>query len=1760
MLVLPNYTIKEKLHQGRNSLVLRAIQEPTKKKVVIKFLNIEYPTPNQITRFKREYEIVKQLYEVLGEQVLRPYELIAYQNTYAMILEDFGAASLAKLLRHNPLGIEQFLHLAITIADIIGKIHGQHILIKDINPSNILWNPDTDVLKLIDFDMATTLSFENHEAGSPNTIEGTLPYISPELTRRMNRLVDYRSDYYSLGITFYEMLVGFYPFQTQNLMELVHAHIAKIPKAPHEILPSIPITLSAIVMKLLNKTPEDRYQSSHGLIEDLKKCEYYWLNNHTIPEFPIATHDISSNLHISEKLYGRQDEIQILMNTFAHVSQGEKKLMLISGYSGIGKSALVKEVYKPIAEQEGYFISGKCDQFKRDIPYEGLVQALKKLVEQILTEPPDKILHWKHVIQKAVGHNGQVVIEVIPQIKGIIGPQPELIDVGPTETRNRFSFVFQNFIRAFASEHRPLTIFLDDLQWVDLPTLELLSQLLLDPQTHHLFIIGAYRSNEVNPYHILMLALDNLKEAGFDFETLYLSPLHIQHVRQLLVDTFHCSEEKVTSLAEIVYTKTQGNPFFINRLILSLFEDGFITFDLKEGLWSWDLENIKKKDISDNVVEFMSGKILKLPQNTQNALKLAACLGNRFDLKILSQVNEKTLQDTLSDLWVAMQEGLIIAEDENYKFVNDQMSEEVPCHFLHDRVQQAVYSLIPEPAKKSLHYKIGQILISTMSKEKIEEKVFEIIFQLNLSTHLIKNESEKIQLIKLNLHAAKKAKASSAFKAALNYLKIAYELLPIEAWSQYYSLTFDLMKEYGGCLYILGEHEKAEVIIDETLKYASSAIEKAEIISMQVTLYRTTAKMHEAILAGLKGLGILGMHVPLHPSKWAVLKDFLLSRWYIGRRSIASLIDMPELKDPKLRLTTKLIQESSIAIYYTGNTNLTALMILKQINVFLRNGNYAGSGLAYNAYAMFLNSFGNLKEAYAWGKLSLELCEKLHDEQFKSRTFMTYALMIHGWNFHWKTLSRYFQEAIESGMQSGDLLTSSHGCSNILLWNPELSLDTVISESPKYLDFIKDTRNQNNWDATKLQLQLRANLNGRTDGLFSLSDLSFDERECLVRMEASGFSAGIAMYHVNKSIIHYHYGDFANSLNYLKLGEKGMQTFFGTLFYIEYTIYTFHIHAAMYPQLKGWERRKSWKMIVRSYKKLKKWARHCPVNFLHHQLIMEAELARLLNKEEKATLLYDQAIADANQQHFIRDEALANELALAFYQSLGKQKIAKLYFQEARYCYQRWGAHAKVKYLEDQYPQFLAPHISSTPLTETSTTTDSTTTHLLDFLSVMKASQSLAREIHLPNLIEKMMQAVIENAGAEKGYLLLEKNGDYVIEAIVDQEKVQILPSLTINDLPVSIIQTVATTKTSVVIEDATEAENLYFQDPYVRTHKPKSILCVPLLNLGEIKGMLYLENNLASHIFTQERLDIINMLSTQMAISINNATFYGQLEDMVLKRTKALQDTQNQLIQKEKMAFLGLLTTGIAHEIKNPLNFIINFSLITESSLDDFDRLLKEPHSKVKDLQISQMMTILRDNIGYIKNQGKKADAIVSRMLEHSSTQSPVFALTDIHALIERVISIYQLQMPKQYSVVSVLKILDPSTPYVEIVEMDIQRVLMNLLDNAYYAVFQKRQKQGDAFIPQISIQTRDLFHSVEIRVKDNGMGIAEEFKQKIFTPFFSTKPPGQGVGLGLSLCYNIIAKEHGGTFTFNSIVGEYTEFVLSLPRQQNAKGYFSS
>jgi predicted ATPase/GAF domain-containing protein/tRNA A-37 threonylcarbamoyl transferase component Bud32 len=1501
MITIPGYQIIGQIYQSANSLVYRALTESKRQRVILKLLRQDYPTPAELVRYQQEYEITHNLNL---EGLIQAYKLEKYHNTLVIVFEDFGGESLKTWCDRQKLNIKNFLEIAIKITEALGRIHAANIIHKDLNPSNIVFNATTGKLKIIDFGISTKLNQENTIFKNPQVLEGTLAYISPEQTGRMNRFLDYRTDFYSLGIAFYELLAHQLPFAATDPLELVHCHIAKQPILLHLAIGenNCPRAISNIVTKLMAKTAEERYQSAWGIQADLEECLAQLQVCGQISEITLGDRDLANKFQIPQKLYGREREIEKLLAAFERVIGKEEeqskiqnpkskiKIILISGYSGMGKSALVKEIYQPITQRRGYFIAGKFDQYQRDIPYYAVIQALRELVKQLLTETEDRVKTWQDKIQRVLGANGRVIVEVIPELELIIGQPPPIPELSGQEAQNRFNLVFQNFIGAIAHPEHPLVIFIDDLQWADLASLKLMQLLVSASEIRSLFLIGAYRDNEVSAIHPLILALEEIKKAGVAIESISLSPLTLKNTNELLSDALHSSPEITRSLAELVHIKTGGNPFFLREFLECLADKNLIKFDLKTRKWLWYVEQIEQLNFTDNVVELMSKKIQKLSLSTQEVLKLAACMGNQFELHNLAIVLEESLQSTALLLREAMQEDLILPLSDRHKFVeligaaelsrlttNNQSSNLVNYKFVHDRIQQAAYALIPEKEKATLHLKIGRLLWQNTSSEEREEKIFDIVNQMNFSVDDIGSESEREGLAQLNLIAGNKAIRSAAYESASKYLQVGLALLTKNSWNNCYHLTLNLFNSAAEAAYLTGDFVRMNNLIEVVLQEAATLLDRVKVYEIKIRACIAKNHLLEAANTGLRLLKLWGINFPEKPNQLNILLALIKIRWILAGKPPTTLIDLPTMVDPHKISAMKILALITPAVYSTL-PKLLPLLILKQVNLSIKYGNTTSSAYAYAAYGVVLCAVvGDVDTGYQFGQLALKMLSEL--QEIKARVL----LAINGFIRHRKEhLNQIFQpllEAYQIGLDTGEwdsaAICLTFCCSTYLMLGRDLrSLDREIVG---YINKVTQLQQLTYLTYLQLDRQFVLNLMGSSEIPWQLKGEAYDEEAMSRRSPEPDNKSTTFHYNFNRALLCYLFGQYDRAIASAELAKK-----YPTLGISGVAILSFYDSLARLAIYRDVERGKQKIIISRvqaNQKNLQKWAHHAPMNFLHKFYLVEAEKYRVLEKYAAAIDLYDRAIDLAQANEFLNEESLANELAAKFYLARGNNRVAEAYMRQARYGYLKWGAIAKVKDLDNKYPELLAtiaqPSTSSTTTQKQLTTTGKTSQQLLDLNTLIKTSKSLSEETDLDKLLAALMRFAIENAGAEKGFLILSEAAELTIEtegSIESIIKTERSPLVRASDrLSTTIINYVYRTQENLVLSDASTA-GLFTNDDYIKNHQIKSVLCLPILSQGKTIGILYLENNLVINAFTEERLEILKLISSQAAISLENA------------------------------------------------------------------------------------------------------------------------------------------------------------------------------------------------------------------------------------------------------------------------------------------------
>ena len=1522
-----NYQIGEQIHESDQSLVYRGILLSENLPIIIKILKDNYPSISAFTHYKQEYEIIRSLNTDL---VIKAYQLQRHQNSLAIFLEDFGGKSLRSLISKGEFTLKEFLNIAIEIAESLAAIHAANIIHKDINPSNIVYNQETKKLKIIDFGIATRLSEENQTVRNLNQLEGTLAYIAPEQTGRMNRGIDYRSDFYSLGVTLYELLTHQLPFQTTDPIELVHCHIALQPPACQEIVPTIPVAVSNIVMKLLAKTPEERYQTAWGLKADLETCLNQLQTTGEISVFPLGVRDISDKFRIPQKLYGREQEVNQLLTTFERVSQGSTEILMVSGYSGIGKSALINEIHKPIVRQRGYFISGKFDQLQRDIPYAAITQAFQDLIRQLLSESATQLQTWKERIIEALGLNAQVIIDVIPEVEKIIGKQPQVEQLGSKESQNRFNLFFQRFISIFCKQEHPLVIFLDDLQWADLPSLNLLEQLTTDPNSQYLLMIGAYRNNEVNATHPLILTLEKIQKLGVNINNIILSPLTTSQVNQLIADSLSSSIENCKDLAKLVSSKTQGNPFFLTQLLQSLYKDNLFSFSQKQGCWQWNIAEIQGIQITENVVDLMIKKIQKLNKNTQEALKIAACIGSRFDLEVLSVVNTKSQADTTKDLWPAIQEGLILPLNENYRIpliwnqeeISEDISaispnfisqyrESIPYKFLHDRVQQAAYALIPETEKKLVHLQVGRLLLENTKEDSLEENLFEIVNQFNESLELITEQSEKYELAKLNLRAGQKAKTSTAYAPSLRYLEVGLGLLAQDSWESQYRLSLDIHLETLESLYLNTKFEQIEEISATVQQKTKGILDRVRIYQGKIMFYYDTFQHKKAIETAVVALAELGVTIPQETVEIQNLinKEQESLALMLAKIQVVDLANLPPLKE-EYKIATISILQHILPTTLTTDFLLFFLFLLKQVNICIEYGNPPLAAYTYSFYGgiILCGVIRDIDLGYEFGNLAVKLMSQSNISKLEAVVIHLY----YGFTWHWKKflknvlVEEQLLSAIQKGIDSGN---NEFACYTIIsyclinLFRGD-NLEEVNQKNIIYIKLIKQLKQDFSFTNLKTFHQIVFTLvNEHESELFLvIGNNQKEENEYLENWIQSGNGWLLFGAYFSKTILHYLFRDYDQAVCQGIQAQKYVQYCASYLPAPQHTFYYSLALLGAYNNCEIEKQREFLKQLEENQQLMKIWLNHCPENFQNKYALVEAEKARVLGQNWEAQELYEQAIQGAKKSEFIHEEALAYERAAEFYLSLGREEIGQLYLRNAHYCYSQWGAKAKVTALETEYPQLRVRTTDKTGTKRTITTTTGSNGEVLDLTTVIKASQALAGEIVLEKLLAKLMQFAIENAGAQKGYLILVNHNKLTIEAgrEVGKEEVTVLQSQSVETttiLPQGIINYAMRTQEDLVLSDAAN-QGLFINEPYIVENQPKSVLCAPIINQGKLIGLLYLENNLTTDAFTADRLALLRILSAQAAISIENALLYQTLEQKVEERTAQLAQANTEIIK----------------------------------------------------------------------------------------------------------------------------------------------------------------------------------------------------------------------------------------------------------------------
>jgi predicted ATPase len=1212
----------------------------------------EHTVLESVNRLAHEFE----LREYLGSTwALRPLEFVRDRGQAMLIVDYSGGEPLGRLIG-EPMEVGRFLRLAVALAAALRELHGRGIIHKDIKAANILVDAEIGHVWLTGFGIASRLPRERQRPDPPEFIAGTLAYMAPEQTGRVNRSIDSRSDLYSLGITFYEMLTGSLPFAAYDAMEWVHCHIARQPPAPSERLRSVPAPVSAIAMKLLSKTAEERYQTAAGVERDLRRCLSQWESSGRIDDFTPGAHDIPDRLMIPEKLYGRDGEVEALLTAFDRiVAGGRPQLVLVSGYSGIGKSAVVNELHKPLVPPRGLFASGKFDQYKRDIPYATLAQAFQSLIRPLLSKTEEELSRWRDALGEALGPNGLLIVELVPELKHIIGEQPPVPELPPSEAQRRFQLVFRRFIGVFARPEHPLALFLDDLQWLDAATLDLLEDLLTGDDLRHLLLIGAYRDNEVTTTHPLVRKLDAIRQAGAAVQDIVLTPLSQDDLRQLLADSLHCETGHAGPLAKLVHEKTTGNPFFAIQFISTLAEEGLLSFGYDEGRWIWDLNLIHGKGYTDNVVELMVGKLNRLPVATQEAIKQFACMGNTAAFDMLAMAYETPIEKLHQHLWEAVRAGLIFRADDTYRF-------------LHDRVQEAAYSMIPQELRSAAHLRIGMLLAAHTPEAKREEAIFEIVNQLNRGSHLLTSVEDRERTAELNLMAGRRAKISTAYDAALRYLTAGRSLLTEATWEQNYPLIFSIDCLMAECELLTADKGAAEGRLSWLAKRATNRHDFCIATRLRLTLYTTLDRSDLAAEVFLDWLRRDGTVWSKHPTRQDVLHEYERIWELLGQREIEELIDLPLITDPDvldtLDVFTEIMTPSQLF-----DEHLNSLVICRLVTLTLEHGNCDASCFAYVWLAMFAGPrFNNYRDGFRFGQLGYDLVEKRGLTRYQARIWMNMGSTVLPWAKHVAEGRELVRRAFDAAYRIGDLTFASYSWDQLVTVCLAAgdSLAEVQAECENGLAFAKRVRFGLVIELCGAQLGLIVTLRGLTPTFGSLDHEEYGERDTERRLAESPNLAFAEFYYWTRKLqAHFFAGDLGSAIDAAQRAEPLLWTSAAMFESAEYRLFGALTHAAAWDQAAPEQRAGHFDALLDHHRQLKVWAEVNPETFEDRAALVGAEIARIEGRTLEAQELYESAIRAAHQNGFVHNEALANELAGSFYAARGFEKIGTTYLRDA---------------------------------------------------------------------------------------------------------------------------------------------------------------------------------------------------------------------------------------------------------------------------------------------------------------------------------------------------------------------------------------------------------------------------------------------------------------------------------------------------------------
>jgi predicted ATPase/signal transduction histidine kinase len=1739
--------------------------------VVIKLSQGASVSARQLTRYQNEYELLRSL---SLDGVVRAYDFIRHDGGVGLVLEDLPGCSLKQWLAGRPGDLRERLQIAVGLADVVGAVHEADVIHKDVNSHNIVYDAGSRQCKLIDFGLATQLRSVDNAFIAPRALEGTLAYMAPEQTGRMNRATDYRADLYSLGVTLYELFTGCLPTEEADPIETVHFHIAGSPTPPCELDSRVPRALSDIVMKLLRKAPELRYQSAAGLAADLRHCLDALDAGRPMEPFTLGAEDISDRFELPQKLYGRGAEIAVLLESFERSANGEVGTVLVCGPAGIGKTALVHEVHRPITQKRGYFAAGKFEQLQQDTPFSAIVSAIKDLVDQLLTESTASVAAWRTAIRNAVGADGRVLTDAIPSLEPIVGDQPDVPELEPHEAQERFHRVFRALIQVFATPQHPLVLFFDDMQWADRASLNLITSILTAPSTKSLLLIQSYRDSEVTDAHPFRMEVQKQQALGVRIESIALDALRLNDVRQFVAEALREDASSVASLAGKIYEKTAGNPFFLRQFVLMLHTEGLISFDRNSNRFRHDAKAIDAAAITENAVELLAAKLDRLPGACRRALQLAAAIGSRFDLPTLASVCQCSPADTAAQLQPAIWDGLVVPLSRLENADPDAPGSPLVFRrfrFLHDRVHQAAYASLPEEERGELHLTIGRTLLAT--PDCAGPRWFDAVNHMNLGHSLIDDSAERLQLARLNIEAGTKARKSVAYELAVRNFRHAVELLGDEAWSEHYELALDAHMKLAESLCVTADYRGAFDVVDRATERTASTRDQCKLLTLKIHAHLGVDQMPQALACGRRAAALFGMELPEDPERIECVLQSEIQRILeeTTRLGIESLLDLPQTEDSSQTALMAVLTHCLPAAYQTDQA-LFALICCKMVLLSLEHGNCSLSARAYGSFAALLSSaLGRYREAYRFAKLAVDLCYRFDDPSVLSAAYFLWAMFASHWNEPIDESIEQFRKSIEFGLQTGDHQHTAYSAARCIthLHFKGTSLAELHRQTEQYLALLHRIGDVPNVDLLEPRIRFIDWLRGEGTRGPTLDGDGFSERQCERNIQTRGNQSILSHLHALRLMHRYISGDFEAALRYADASEELLQYSAGFVTRVEHNFYCSLSLAAAWYGADAARRSEYEERLAANQKELAVWAKLCPHNFRAMHRLVEAERDRLRGSTDEAMRGYDGAIADAAKSGFTHIEALAAELAARFWLQQDKKDFAGLYLDKAVNAYAIWGASGKAEDLRRSIAPVRGTGTASATPTSAATAGPERS-ESLELITLLKASQAISGEIVLERLLPTLMGIIVENAGADYGALILESDGQFSVRATraagsgkTTTTNAEPLPeSAAVSQ---SIVNYVIRAKEHVVLANPAQ-RGKHQHDPYIRKRRPKSVLCAPVSHGGKLTAVIYLENNHVAEAFTPNCLEGLEILGAQIAVSIQNAELYARqrryageiadanaaltkevgerrraeaelsryrdrLEELVARRTEQLEKAQNKLVDLSRRAGMAEVASGVLHDVGNVMNSVnVGVGIARDAARklrvdgllqacdalkqheDDLGRYLgADPAGSKIPLYLRKLGEELQRDRRSILNA-------MDQVLEHLEHMQQIVNAQQSHAKAQDVAEPCTLQGVVE----TALAINDAQLRGVEIVRdyadlpplvidrHQLMQILVNLISNAQHAL---AEADGPAPKLEISVGREDEFAC--IAVCDNGIGIPRENFEKIFNHGFTTKPNGHGFGL---------------------------------------------